>query len=84
VRKQDLIDFAERSRVDLSAIDAAYWRQRKRRLGLGEGNRIAEELRRHVLELRPDWPSEQERRADFEAHLRLSEMLRSVVGLPTG
>jgi hypothetical protein len=78
MNKQDLIAFAERSRVDLSEIDAVYWRERKRRLGVGEAFRVAEMLRQHVLEVQPGWPSDAERAADLETHLRLSEQLRNV------
>ncbi len=80
--KQDLIDFAQRSRVDLAEIDAAYWRERKQRYGEGEGLRIAEELRQQVLLVRPDWPTPEDRAADLAAHVQLSEQLRSVTEKP--
>jgi hypothetical protein len=40
-----------------------------------EGFRIAEELRRQALLLNPGWPTPDDRRLDFEAHLRLAELL---------
>ncbi len=76
--KRDLIEFAHRSHADLAEIDAAYWRRRKRSLGDGEGVRVADELRKHVLAVQPDWPTAADRAADFKAHVRLSEQLRSV------
>jgi hypothetical protein len=53
-----------------------YWAARIRRLGPGEGLRIADELRRQVLAQQPDWPSAAERSEDLAAHARLAERLR--------
>ncbi len=38
--------------------------------------RLADDLRRHAQQVRPNWPSAEDRRADLEAHIRLSELLR--------
>ena len=54
----------------------AFWAERIARLGPIEGLRIADELRRQVVVQHPGWPSEQERREDFAAHVRLTELLR--------
>jgi len=54
----------------------AYWAERIARLGPGEGLRIADELRRQVLRQHPGWPSDEDRRADLLAHVRLAELLR--------
>jgi hypothetical protein len=35
--------------------------------------RLADELRRHALLLHPDWPTAEQRAADYQAHVRLSE-----------
>lgn len=56
----------------------AYWAERIARLGPGEGLRIADELRRQALRQHPGWPSEEDRRADLRAHVRLAELLRIV------
>jgi len=53
-----------------------YWGERIQRLGPMEAFRIAEELRRQALALNPGWPSPEDRRLDFEAHLRLAELLQ--------
>jgi hypothetical protein len=53
-----------------------YWAARIRRLGAREGVRIADELRRAMLAIDSQWPSEEERRADFEHHVRMAELLR--------
>lgn len=52
-----------------------YWGERIARLGPAEAFRIAEELRRQALAQHPDWPTPEQRRQDFEAHLRLSALL---------
>jgi hypothetical protein len=52
-----------------------YWGERITRLGPREGFRIGEELRRQALSLDPRWPSPDDRRLDFEAHVRLAELL---------
>ena len=36
---------------------------------------LSDELRRHALRLHPDWPTAEQRTADYEAHVRLSERL---------
>ncbi len=65
---------ADWSELDRSKTD--YWRARKKKLGAVEGVRIADELRRQVQALRPDWPSPAERAADLDTHVRIARMLR--------
>jgi hypothetical protein len=50
----------------------------KRSLSPAAALKIADDLRRHVQALRPDWPSPAERGADIEAHARVTADLRSV------
>lgn len=64
---------------DWSANRAAkddYWAARIRRLGPQEGLRIANELRRQMLAIDPQWPAEAERRRDLANHQRVAELLR--------
>lgn len=75
---QHLIDYAQRDWQLLDEKKAEYWRERQHRLGPGEGVRVAEELRRWVRQIRPDWPTPADREADLAHHIRLGEMLRSV------
>lgn len=58
------------------AAKADYWAARIRRLGPQEGLRIADELRRQMKAIDPQWPSEAERREDLAAHVRMAELLR--------
>lgn len=73
---QGIAEFVAR---DWSAVRAAkdeYWAMRIRRLGPQEGLRIADELRRQMLAIDPQWPSEAERRRDLASHRRVAELLR--------
>ena len=38
----------------------------------------ADLLRRHAQQINPDWPDENERNADIENHVRVSDLLRCV------
>lgn len=78
MRREDLIEYARRDRSVLERLKSRHWAERKGLLGPAEGLRAAAALRRHILALRPDWPSEQERRADLATHIRVGEMLRRV------
>ncbi|MBX3125295.1 MAG: hypothetical protein KF718_01190 [Polyangiaceae bacterium] len=53
------------------ASKLAYWRG----LTPAERVRLADELRRHALLLHPEWPTDEQRALDVEAHIRLSERL---------
>jgi hypothetical protein len=53
------------------ASKEAYWRS----LDPATRLRLSDELRRHALLLHPDWPTPEQRAADYEAHVRLSERL---------
>ncbi len=53
------------------ASKEAYWRT----LEPLDRLRLADELRQHALLLHPDWPTAEQRAADHEAHVRLSERL---------
>jgi hypothetical protein len=55
-----------------------YWRDWKRQHGTAAGIQMADELRRQVLLIRPDWPCESERALDLATHLRVIEALRRV------
>lgn len=73
-----LLDFVRRDWSAAARSKAIYWRDWKRRHGPAAGIRIADELRRQVLRMRPGWPSARERQADLAAHLRIIEALRRV------
>lgn len=58
--------------------DERAWIEQARRHGPAGGIRIAAELRRQVLAMRPDWPSQHERDEDLASHLRVIDALRRV------
>lgn len=78
MRREDLIEFATRDRTVLAGLKAGYWGDRRRERGAAEGLRAADELRKHMRNLRSDWPSPEERDADLATHVRVGEMLRRV------
>jgi transcriptional regulator with XRE-family HTH domain len=84
MRGQDLIDFAQRDWSAVAELKAEHWLERKRRLGTAESFRIADDLRRHVASVRPDWPDEAERSADIASHVALGESLRRVRNIRPG
>jgi hypothetical protein len=55
-----------------------YWRDWKKEHGPAAGIRMADELRRQVLMMRPGWPSDRERLEDLAAHLKVIDALRRV------
>lgn len=69
-------EFAARDWNAVRDAKDAYWAERVGRLGAAEGLRAADELRRQMLGLSPDWPDEEARRADLRFHADLSERLR--------
>jgi hypothetical protein len=78
VRRQDLIDFAQRDWAAVAELKADHWLERKRRFGRDEAFRVAAELRRAVAMTRPEWPDEAERAADIASHAAVAESFRRV------
>jgi len=77
-RAEDLQAFAARDWDLVTREKERWWAERGRQLSAEEKLRIGDMLRRHAQRLRPDWPSPEERRADLETHIRVSEALRRV------
>lgn len=73
---RDLRSFLDRDWAAVREAKDAYWADMARARGPSEALRIADELRRQTLQLQPGWPSAEDRAADLEAHIRLSERLR--------
>jgi len=76
VRKEDLIAFARRDWAAVAERKRAHWAAEK--LTAEESLRVGDELRHHVAELRPEWPSADERQSDLATHMRVAESLRLV------
>lgn len=73
---RDIHDYVSRDWGAARDAKDSYWAERIERLGPIEGLRIADELRRQVIEQHPGWPGDEERRDDFAAHVKLAELLR--------
>jgi hypothetical protein len=70
--------YLERDWSSAARDDERSWIEQARRDGPAGGISIAAELRRQVLAMRPDWPSQRERDEDLATHLRLIDALRRV------
>jgi hypothetical protein len=53
-----------------------YWGERIGRLGAAEGLRVADELRRQMLQRDPGWPDLEARETDLRFHVSMAERLR--------
>lgn len=76
MKRAEIAAFLARDWSAVAASKVDFWTERKRTMTADELFSLAEGMRRHVLELRPDWPSDRERAADLDAHQRSSERLR--------
>jgi hypothetical protein len=73
-----ILEFVRRDWASFERSEAEYWRAYRQEQGPGAGIAVADELRRHLARVRPEWPTERERREDHETHLRVIEALRRV------
>jgi hypothetical protein len=75
VTKEEIVAYARRDWGAVEELKRRHWVERKRTMTPLEALELAEGLRRSVRELRPDWPSEAERNADLDCHVRLARRL---------
>ena len=68
-------EFVGRDWASVSEAKSRSWRERKLDLGVGEGLRAADELRKQLLARLPTWPTEQDRQSDLETHRRVADAL---------
>lgn len=69
--------FLDRDWDAIAAMKARTWREQKKRMTTRELFALMDGFRVHTKSIRPDWPSEAERREDFEHHVRLHNLLRN-------
>lgn len=62
----------------------AHWAEQTRVKGPRAGLEASTALWMHARTVDPSWPSEQERREDFEHHVELAAKLRQVADVVTG
>jgi hypothetical protein len=68
--------FVDRDWASARRAKDAYWAARIAERGAADGVRIADDLRREAQLLDPSWPSDDQRREDLRAHVRLAERFR--------
>jgi hypothetical protein len=78
MRKEDIIAFARRDWKAIEESKRRRWTEQKSRMEPAETLSIGDELREYARSLRPDWPTEEDRRNDLAVHVRVSESLRRV------
>ena len=78
VRAEDMAAFLGRDWQAASESKDSHWLGQRRRGGVDWCLRIAEELRRAAMRQCVDWPSEEDRAADLENHVRVGAALRRV------
>lgn len=76
VTRDDIREFASRDWAGVAAAKARAWEAGKR---TPAGDLYAaDQLRRYVLTVRPDWPGPDDRADDLQSHIRVSEALGAV------
>lgn len=78
VRKKDVIAYVRRDWGAIAAMKRRRWAELKAQMSPDDALSVGDVLRHHVQDLRPDWPTEEDRRKDLAFHMRMSEMLGRV------
>ena len=73
----DITRFVNRDWASIAAEKDRRWATAKQTPS--DDLRLADQLRRHVLSIRADWPSADDRAEDRQAHIRVSEALGAAV-----
>jgi len=72
--------YATRPWLRTEAAKRRYWEEEFRRRGPQAAFEAAQALWAHMRMLRPDWPSDEERRVDLAHHLEQKRALERVAG----
>jgi hypothetical protein len=78
MKAADIRAFADRDWRGAEELKERYWAARSRQLSPAEALRLGDELRQWAQAVRPDWPSDEERREDLAHHARLADLFRRV------
>lgn len=70
--------FLDRDWAGLSRLDDQYWVREYRRGGPHSAIEASKALWSHMKRLRPEWPTDLERRLDLEHHIKIKRLLDSV------
>jgi hypothetical protein len=82
VDRDALRQFARRDWSAVAASKTRHWRTLKTGRSAADVLAIAERMRLHAKQLRPEWPTPQQRLDDVRVHQRVGEALRAVAGRP--
>ena len=82
MKAADIRAFANRDWRRIRALKDRYWIERKRSLTPAEALDVGDDLRQWALTVRPDWPSDEERREDLAHHTHLANLLLRVPRAP--
>jgi hypothetical protein len=82
VDPRDVESFASRPWQRAAAAKQRYWRDEVGRRGPAAAFEAAQALWAHMQMVRPDWPSDEERRLDLAHHVELKRALDRVAGAP--
>lgn len=77
-----LRQFAHRDWSAVASSKTRHWRALKADRSAADALAIADQLRIHVRQIRPDWPTPQSRLDDVRVHQRVGEALRAVAIRP--
>lgn len=77
-----LRQFARRDWSAVAASKTRHWRALKTGRSAAEVLGIADRMRIHAQQIRPDWPTPQQRIDDVRVHQRVGEALRAVADRP--
>jgi hypothetical protein len=80
--REAILAFVRRDWAMVAESKTRYWLDRKRGLSAADILAIGDQLRRHALAVRADWPTEADRAADLAVHERVAEALRAVSSRP--
>jgi hypothetical protein len=78
---RDVKAFADRDWAAARAAKDAYWAEQYALDGPAATLAASEALRRHMRLVRPDWPTDQERREDFAHHVALKTLIDRAAGV---
>ena len=78
MRREDILAYVNRDWAAIEERKRQWQAELSRRLTPAEALAIGDRLRDYAYSLHPEWPTEQQRREDFEMHVRMSEMFRRV------
>jgi hypothetical protein len=77
-----LRQFARRDWSAVATSKGRHWRLLKTDHTVADVMAVADRMRLHAQQVRPDWPTAQQRLDDLRVHQRVGEALRAVASRP--